>query len=97
LWRSHFLIAIDLPQLTDFSMLLEFANSVLYIGVIKGLKKRGVQFASIQDGFDTSPAAGGKMVFSVIGAMAEYERNLIRARVIAQLPPKEYCKKGERS
>ncbi|MEL6381108.1 MAG: hypothetical protein AAFQ89_01265, partial [Cyanobacteria bacterium J06626_18] len=26
---SHFLIAIDWPQLTDFLLLLEFANSVL--------------------------------------------------------------------
>lgn len=52
--------------------------------VIEGLKERGVQFASVQDGFDTSTAAG-KMVFSVIGAMAEYERNLIRERTMAGL------------
>ena len=29
--------------------------------------------------------ASGKMVFSVIGAMAEYERNLIRERTMAGL------------
>jgi len=52
--------------------------------VVEGLKKRGVQFASVQDGFDTSTAAG-KMVFSVIGVMAEYERNLIRERTMAGL------------
>lgn len=34
-------------------------------------------FCTLNYGFDTSTASG-KMVFSVIGAMAEYERNLIR-------------------
>ena len=52
--------------------------------VIEDLKAKGVQFASVQDGFDTSTASG-KMVFSVIGAMAEYERNLIKERTMAGL------------
>ena len=52
--------------------------------IVEGLKIQGVQFASIQDGFDTSTAAG-KMVFSVMGAMAEYERNLIKERTMAGL------------
>ncbi|MGD1897502.1 MAG: recombinase family protein [Phormidesmis sp.] len=52
--------------------------------VIEELKAKGVQFASVQDGFDTSTASG-KMVFSVIGAMAEYERNLIKERTMAGL------------
>ena len=54
------------------------------LSIVEGLKERGVNFASIQDGFDTSTASG-KMVFSVIGAMAEYERNLIRERTMAGL------------
>ena len=54
------------------------------LSIVEDLKKRGVNFASIQDGFDTSTASG-KMVFSVIGAMAEYERNLIRERTMAGL------------
>ena len=54
------------------------------LSIVEGLKERGVNFASIQDGFDTSTALG-KMVFSVIGAMAEYERNLIRKRTMAGL------------
>ncbi|MGB3789502.1 MAG: recombinase family protein [Phormidesmis sp.] len=45
---------------------------------------KGADFASVQDGFDTSTASG-KMVFSVIGAMAEYERNLTRERTMAGL------------
>ncbi|MEO0770888.1 MAG: recombinase family protein [Cyanobacteria bacterium J06649_4] len=54
------------------------------LSIVEGLKERGANFASIQDGFDTSTASG-KMVFSVIGAMAEYERNLIRERMMAGL------------
>ena len=52
--------------------------------IIEDLKQKGVDFASVQDGFDTSTASG-KMVFSVIGAMAEYERNLMRERTMAGL------------
>ena len=54
------------------------------LSIVEDLKERGANFASIQDGFDTSTASG-KMVFSVISAMAEYERNLIRERTMAGL------------
>ena len=54
------------------------------LSIVEDLKEQGANFASIQDGFDTSTASG-KMVFSVIGAMAEYERNLIRERTMAGL------------
>lgn len=54
------------------------------LSIVEDLKARGANFASLQDGFDTSTASG-KMVFSVIEAMAEYERNLIRERTMAGL------------
>ncbi len=54
------------------------------LSIVEDLKHKGVDFASVQDGFDTS-SASGKMVFSVIGAMAEYERNLMRERTMAGL------------
>ena len=54
------------------------------LSIVEYLKEQGVHFLSIQDGFDTS-SASGKMVFSVIGAMAEYERNLIRKQTMAGL------------
>ena len=54
------------------------------LSIIEDLKQKGVDFASVQDGFDTSTASG-KMVFSVIGAMADYERNLTRERTMAGL------------
>ena len=42
------------------------------LSIIEDLKQKGVHFASVQDGFDTSTSSG-KIVFSVIGAMAECE------------------------
>ena len=36
------------------------------LSIVEDLKERGANFASIQDGFDTSTASG-KMVFSVMG------------------------------
>lgn len=54
------------------------------LSIVEYLKERGANFLSIQDGFDTSTASG-KMVFSVIGAMAEYEHNLIRERTMSGL------------
>ena len=54
------------------------------LSIVEYLRERGANFLSIQDGFDTSTASG-KMVFSVIGAMAEYEHNLIRERTMAGL------------
>ena len=54
------------------------------LSIIEDLKQKGMDFASVQDGFDTSTASG-KMVFSVIGAIAEYERNLMRERTMAGL------------
>ena len=54
------------------------------LSIVEDLKQRGADFASVQDGFDTA-SASGKMVFSVIGAMAEYERNLMRERTMAGL------------
>ena len=44
----------------------------------------GVQFVSLEDGIDTS-TPGGKLVFHIIGAIAEFERSLIVERVKAGL------------
>jgi DNA invertase Pin-like site-specific DNA recombinase len=43
------------------------------------LGARGVQFRSLTEGIDTT-TPGGRMVFQVCGAFAEYERALIRSR-----------------
>ena len=45
---------------------------------------QGVAFRSLKEAMDTS-TPGGKLVFHVFGAMAEFERNLIRERTQAGL------------
>lgn len=52
--------------------------------VVEGLRERGVHFRSLTEGFDTS-TAGGRMIFSVLGALAEMERALIQERTQAGL------------
>lgn len=52
------------------------------IEIIGRLQKRGVEFRSITENIDTT-SAGGRMIFHVIAAMAEFERALISERTIA--------------
>jgi len=54
------------------------------ISVVEDLESQGVGFASLQEGFDTT-TSGGKLVFQIFGALAEFERNLIRERTKAGL------------
>jgi DNA invertase Pin-like site-specific DNA recombinase len=54
------------------------------IEVVNGLADRGVEFRSLKETIDTS-TAGGKLVFHVMAAMAEFERDLIRERTNAGL------------
>ena len=49
-----------------------------------GLEQRGVGFKSLQEGIDTT-TSGGKLVFHIFGALAEFERSLIRERTQAGL------------
>src|SRR5215211_3376429 len=51
---------------------------------IKDLQERGVQFKSLEEQLDTG-TSGGKLVFHVFGALAEFERDLIRERTMAGL------------
>ena len=54
------------------------------IRLTQELKGRGVGFASLTEHIDTrSPT--GKLVFHMFGALAEFERNLIRERTLAGL------------
>ena len=54
------------------------------IEIIGGLEKRRVGFKSLQESIDTT-TSGGRLVFHVFGALAEFERNLIRQRTQAGL------------
>jgi DNA invertase Pin-like site-specific DNA recombinase len=54
------------------------------IDLVAGLEKRGVGFRSLQESIDTT-TSGGRLIFHVFGALAEFERNLIRERTYAGL------------
>lgn len=54
------------------------------IETIGDLEKRGVGFRSLQESIDTT-TSGGRLIFHVFGALAEFERNLIRERTRAGL------------
>ena len=52
------------------------------IDLMEKLGKNGTGFQSLQDGIDTT-TSGGKLVFHIMGALAEFERDLIRDRTKA--------------
>jgi DNA invertase Pin-like site-specific DNA recombinase len=54
------------------------------IETVNRLHKREIGFASLQENIDTT-TAGGKLIFHVFGALAEFERELIRERTNAGL------------
>jgi DNA invertase Pin-like site-specific DNA recombinase len=62
-----------------------FARSTQHlVTALNDFRARNVEFVSVQDGIDTSTAAG-RMVFGVIASLAEFERELIVERVRAGL------------
>ncbi len=54
------------------------------IDVVGELDRRGIALRSLTESIDTS-TPGGKLVFHVFGALAEFERDLIRERTAAGL------------
>jgi DNA invertase Pin-like site-specific DNA recombinase len=56
----------------------------LIIDTIRHLESRGVHVKSLQEQLDTT-TSGGKLVFHVFEALAEFERDLIRERTYAGL------------
>jgi DNA invertase Pin-like site-specific DNA recombinase len=54
------------------------------IDTITELNNRGVGFKSLQENIDTT-TSGGKLVFHIFGALAEFEREIIRERTQAGL------------
>jgi DNA invertase Pin-like site-specific DNA recombinase len=48
------------------------------------LEERSIGFQSLQESIDTT-TSGGKLIFHIFGALAEFERNLIRERTMAGL------------
>lgn len=54
------------------------------LSIIADLKKKGVAFRSLTEQMDTT-TPHGELLFSVFGALAQYERALTRERVMAGL------------
>jgi DNA invertase Pin-like site-specific DNA recombinase len=49
------------------------------LNTVEELAGRGVGFKSLTEAIDTT-TSGGRLIFSIFGALAEFERNLIRER-----------------
>lgn len=54
------------------------------IDVVTNLQQNGIGFRSLQESID-STSSGGKLIFHVFAALAEFERDIIRERTIAGL------------
>lgn len=54
------------------------------IDIVAALAERGIGFKSLTEQIDTT-TPGGKLIFHVFGALAEFERDLIRERTQAGL------------
>jgi DNA invertase Pin-like site-specific DNA recombinase len=54
------------------------------IELLNSLKERGIDFISLTEKIDTT-TPGGKLIFYMMGALAEFERDLIRERTNAGL------------
>jgi DNA invertase Pin-like site-specific DNA recombinase len=54
------------------------------IQTVAALQERGIEFISLTESIDTG-TPGGKLVFHIFGAIAEFERDLIRERTNAGL------------
>lgn len=54
------------------------------VEIIDDLQKRGVGLRSLTEAIDTT-STGGRLVFHIFGALAEFEHSLIRERTIAGL------------
>ncbi len=64
------------------------------IETVTALSERGVSFLSVQEAIDTT-TSGGKPVFHVFGALAEFERDIIRERTLAGLAAARARKDGK--
>jgi DNA invertase Pin-like site-specific DNA recombinase len=51
------------------------------IDLVRELEERGVGFRSLKESLDTT-TAGGRLIFHVFGALAEFEREIVRERTM---------------
>ncbi|WP_445558061.1 recombinase family protein [Ochrobactrum sp. A-1] len=77
-----------LKSLTDGNMLIvwrldRLGRSLIHlVELVNSLGSRGVEFRSLTESIDTS-SSGGRLVFHIMAALAEFERTLISERTRA--------------
>ena len=54
------------------------------IDTVTDLQEKGIEFKSLTEAIDTA-TSGGKLMFHIFGALAEFEREIIRERTHAGL------------
>ncbi len=98
MWTDHASGALDRrPQLDDVLEQLRPGDTLVVwrldrlgrslrhlIDIVTGLDERGVGFRSLRENIDTTTAGGG-LVFHLFGALAQFEREIIRDRTVAGL------------
>jgi Resolvase, N terminal domain len=52
------------------------------LDIVSSLKERGIELISLSESIDTT-SASGRLVFSIFGALAEYERSMIADDLLA--------------
>jgi DNA invertase Pin-like site-specific DNA recombinase len=86
--RPQLQAALDYLRPTDTLVVWKLdrlARSLSHlIGSIQTLEQRQCGFRSLTEAVDTA-TAGGRLIFHIFGALAEFERALIRERTIAGL------------
>jgi len=70
----------DMVMVWDISRLGRSLQNL--VKLLNELQSMRIDLMFLQQGMDTSTSSG-RMMFSIFGALAEFERNLIRERVIA--------------
>jgi hypothetical protein len=70
------------PPRGSFVFREDFRQQSRSVQILEDLHRRNIAFQSIMDGIDTNTAAG-RMVFSMVSAMAEFERSVISERTKA--------------
>ena len=70
-----------MPPTSSLHTLLELST---VLETVTHLSKRGVELRSLKKHSDTTTPTG-KLMFHIIGAMAEFERDVIRERTLAGL------------
>jgi DNA invertase Pin-like site-specific DNA recombinase len=71
-----------------------FARSVSHLlKALENIRSLGIEFVSLSEQVDTSPPTG-KMIFTVLGAVAELERSLIATALHTAARPGKPCLKN---